>query len=83
MSVEDARMANEIRHEVVKRSMDSSSLDVRVHHGVVYLSGEVREIRGQPNNLRKEMEILHKVMRSHAGIRDVVDECRLKEHYDG
>ncbi len=78
MSVEDARMAHDIRHEVVKRCVDSSRLDVRVCHGVVYLSGEVRPLRGQPTDLRKEMEILHKVLKAKPGIRDVVNEVYLR-----
>lgn len=78
MTVEDARMGNAIRHEIVKRAIDSSRLEVRVCHGVVYLSGEVREIRGGTGDLRKEMEILHHVLRAKPGIRDVINEAYLK-----
>jgi osmotically-inducible protein OsmY len=77
MSVEDARMSNDVRHEIVKRSIDTSRLDVRVYHGVVYLSGEVRPIRGQDTDLRHEMGIIYKVLRQKPGIRDVVDEVRI------
>ena len=77
MSVEDMRMANTLRHEVVKRSFDSSRLDVRVHHGVVYLSGEVRPLRGQTVDLRKEMEVLHHIFRNKPGVREVVDDARI------
>jgi len=79
MSVEDARMTNAIRHEIVKRAIDSSRLEVRVCHGVVYLGGEVRQLPGQPVELKKEMEILHHVIRNKPGIRDVVDDVRLFE----
>jgi len=78
MSVEDARMVNAIRHEIVKRAIDSSRLDVRCCHGVVYLTGEIRPLRGMPSDLRKEMEILRKVLRAKPGIRDVVDEVYLR-----
>jgi osmotically-inducible protein OsmY len=78
MSVEDARMSNAIRHEIVKRAMDSSRLEVRVTHGVVYLSGEVRELRGGASDLRKEMDILHHVLRSKAGVTDVIDDAQLR-----
>lgn len=77
MSVEDARMTNAIRHEIVKRSIDASRLEVRVTHGVVYLAGEVRQLPGQPVDLKKEMDILHHVLRNKPGIRDVVDEVHL------
>ena len=78
MSVEDARMSNAIRHEIVKRAIDSSRLEVRVCHGVVYLSGEVGELRGGSGDLRKEIEILHHVLRGKPGIRDVINEAYLK-----
>lgn len=78
MSLEDARMANTIRHEIVKRCIDSSRLEVRVCHGVVYLTGEVRPLRGQAIDLKKEMDILHTVLRGKPGIRDVVDAAYLR-----
>lgn len=80
MSVEDARMSNAIRHEIVKRAIDSSRLEVRVTHGVVYLSGEVRELRGGASDLRKEMEILHHVLRGKPGIREVINEAHMRVH---
>jgi osmotically-inducible protein OsmY len=79
MTVDDARMGLSIRHDIVKRPIDSSRLEVRVFHGVVYLTGEVKSIRGQPCDLRKEMEVIHHAIRTRTGIRDVVDEVRLKE----
>lgn len=78
MSMEDARMCNAIRHEIVKRAIDSSRLEVRVSHGVVYLSGEVRELRGGAGDLRKEMDILQHVLRGKAGIREVIDETHTR-----
>ena len=79
MSVEDAQTTNAIRHEIVRRLMDSSRIDVRCVHGVIYLSGEARPLRGQPCDIRKEMEILHHVLRGKAGIRDVIDEVRIRD----
>lgn len=78
MAFEDAYMGNQIRHEIVKRGFDSSRIEVRVCHGVVYLTGEARTIRGQECDLRKEMEILHHVLRGKPGIRDIVDQVFLK-----
>ncbi|HEY3268864.1 MAG TPA: hypothetical protein VGM37_18260 [Armatimonadota bacterium] len=78
MSVEDARMANTIRHEIVKRSIDASRIAVRVCHGVCYLSGEARPLRGQSSDLKKEMDILHHVLRGKPGIREVIDDVYLR-----
>lgn len=78
MSVEDSRLARDIRHEVVKRCVDSSRLDIRVYRGVVYLSGEVRPIRGQTVDLKKEMDILYRVLKTRGEVRDVVNEVHLR-----
>lgn len=80
MSVEDGRMSITIRHEIVKRAIDSSRLEVRVCHGIVYLTGEVRELRGAVGDLKKEMSILHHVLKSKPGIRDVIDEVHVRGH---
>ncbi|HEY3412023.1 MAG TPA: BON domain-containing protein [Armatimonadota bacterium] len=71
-------MSSAIRHEIVKRAIDSSRLEVRVCHGIVYLSGEVRELRGGAEDLRKEMDILHQVIRGKPGIREVINEAFLR-----
>lgn len=79
MSLEDAQITNSLRRECARRAMDISRLDVRCIHGVVHLSGEVRAIRGQACDLRKEMEILHHVLRAKPGVRDVIDEVRMHD----
>ena len=82
MAVEDLRAANSIRHEVVKRCMDSSRMEVRVHHGVCYLSGEARPVQGVQCDLRHEMEVLNSVIRSRREIRDVVNDVRIRDGSD-
>ena len=46
MPLEDVAMRRELMHEVAKRPIDYSLLDIHVVHGVVYLRGIVRKLRG-------------------------------------
>ncbi|HOC31158.1 MAG: hypothetical protein GYA63_08640 [Armatimonadetes bacterium] len=79
MSLEDAQLTNSLRRECARRAMDISRLELRCIHGVVHLTGEVRTIRGQVCDLKKEMEILHHVLRAKPGVRDVIDDVRLHD----
>lgn|GEM_PF-1506450 len=70
---EDTRM---VQREIGRRHIDTSLLDVRVMHGVVYLRGVVRKVRGYDIDLQKEMEIIRTLLRQKAGIREVVTDVR-------
>jgi hypothetical protein len=75
--IEDAEMTRMVRREISRRYIDSSSLDVRVMHGVVYLRGWVDNLRGlhhQKVDLKEEMELIHRILTQKPGIRDVVVE---------
>ena len=77
MPIEDAEMTRMVRREISRRYIDSSSLDVRVMHGVVYLRGWVDNLRGahhQQVDLKEEMELIHRILTQKPGIRDVVVE---------
>ena len=76
MPVEDAEMTRMVRREISRRYIDSSMLDVRVMHGVVYLRGWVAKLRGHPHevDLREELELIHRILIQKPGIRDVVVE---------
>jgi hypothetical protein len=68
-----------VRREISRRYIDSSSLDVRVMHGVVYLRGWVDNLRGshqQRVDLNEEMELIHRILTQKPGIRDVVVEVQ-------
>lgn len=74
--VEDAEMTRMVRREIGRRYIDSSMLDVRVMHGVVYLRGWVDKLRGHNEqvDLREEVELIHRILLQRPGIRDVVIE---------
>lgn len=72
MPAEDVQMTRLVQREIGRRYIDSRQLDVRVIHGVVYIRGTVRKIRGHDVSLEAEMEIIRRVLRSKPGIRDVI-----------
>ncbi|MDH7481216.1 MAG: BON domain-containing protein [Armatimonadota bacterium] len=72
MPAEDVQMTRLVQREIGRRYIDSRQLDVRVIHGVVYIRGTVRKIRGHDVSLEAEMEIIRRILRSKPGIRDVI-----------
>lgn len=78
MSLEDASLTRTIMRDICKHQVDVSKLMVNVSHGVVYLRGEVKAIRGYENvNLKDEMHLIAKVLRQRSGVRDVVTDVQL------
>ena len=41
-------------------------------HGVVYLRGQIKPLLGQECDLKAEMLIIHRILRSRPGVREVV-----------
>jgi len=74
--VEDAEMTRMVRREISRRYVDSTHLDVRVMHGVVYLRGWLDRLRGhyEKVDLRDELAIIHRILIQKPGIRDVIVE---------
>ena len=72
MPAEDLTVTRMVHREVTRRYIDSSLLDVKAIHGVVYIRGTIKKIRGHDLDLRKEMEIIQRVLRSKSEIRDVI-----------
>jgi hypothetical protein len=79
LPVEDAEMTRAVRREISRRYIDSSNLDVRVMHGVVYLRGWIENLRGAHQNvdLKEEIELIHRILLQRSGIRDVIIEVEL------
>jgi osmotically-inducible protein OsmY len=67
-----------IRREMARRTLDTTMVDVYVSHGVVYLRGTVRAIRGQNTDLKQEVTNLLTVLKQKSGIRDVVNELQIR-----
>ena len=80
MALEDARQTRMIQHELCRRYVDCSRVDVRVIHGVCYLSGQMSKLRTHPEvDLNHEAEIIRKTVRQMQGIRDVVWDVYAKQ----
>jgi hypothetical protein len=72
----DVRATKAARQEMGRRGIDMTLADIRVNHGVVYIRGTVRPVRGSNiPDVRSEMEIIARVLRQKAEIRDVVLDC--------
>jgi osmotically-inducible protein OsmY len=65
-----------VRRELARRPIDCSMVEVHVTHGVVYLRGVVRAVRGHDIDLQQEITILSTVLRQKQGIRDVINELQ-------
>jgi hypothetical protein len=79
MSVEDAKQTRMVQREVSKRHIDITMMDIHVHHGVVYMRGTVKPLRGQNIDLKHEFQVLHRILRGCPGIRDVINEVNIRD----
>lgn len=80
MAVEDAYQTRMVQHELSRRSVDLSLVDVRVIHGVCYLRGVMKRLRSHPEvDLEHEAEVIRKILRQRVGIRDVVWEVQTRQ----
>lgn len=81
MSVSDAdRQATKIvRAAFARRGIYTGLADVRVMHGIAIIRGTVTAAPGHKfADLKVELELLAKVLRSKPEIRDVVFDCNIK-----
>ena len=79
MAGEDAHMTRMIQREIGRRQVDTSLLAINVSHGIVHLRGQIKKLRGHDVDLRQELEIIRRIIRSKPGIRDVlVDEIIIR-----
>jgi len=79
MPAEDVHATRMVQRELIKRGIDISYMDVRVSHGVVYLRGIVRKMRGMDFDLEREMAIICNILRQKPGIRQVVNDCVIRQ----
>jgi len=70
--LEDTEVTKTVWREFARRPVDISLMSIVVIHGVVYLRGQVKAMRGHNLDLRSEMEIIAKALKQRPGIRDVI-----------
>lgn len=67
-----------LRREFSRRMIDITQADLRVTHGVAYIRGAIKPIKGGPADIRKEVELIARILRTQAGIKDVVIDCAFR-----
>lgn len=72
MGAEDVAATKLVRRELNRRKIDASLVDIRVSHGVVTLRGVVKPMRGGAGDVKAEIEIVARALRSRTEIRDVI-----------
>lgn len=74
----DAHLTRQVQREISRRYIDTTRLDVKALHGVVYLRGSVTRLRGHDVDLKKELEVINRVLRGKQGIRDVIIDVSIR-----
>jgi len=65
-------LKRKVRHEFIKRELDSTQLEVNVIHGVAYLSGDLRGTRARKVlDWKREMALIESVIMTINGIRGI------------
>jgi len=67
-----------VRREMARRPIDCSLVDVYCSHGVIYLRGTIRVMRGHSIDLNSEISTLMTILRQKDGIRDVINELQTR-----
>ena len=79
-SIEAAKEQNrDVRAVMARHSLDFGQVSVTVTHGVVYLYGRVRTLRGYESQYREIREAFLKALRAKTGIREVVEQWQVIE----
>lgn len=72
MPIADSETTRMVKREISRRFINAAGLDVKSMHGVVYLRGFIQALRGHDIDLRHELEVIHRILRTKPGIRDVI-----------
>lgn len=58
--------------------LDMTRADIRVTHGVCYIRGSISTIRGGPSDVRAEVELVARILKTRPGIKDVVIDATMR-----
>lgn len=67
-----------LRREFNKRAIDITQADLRVMHGVAYVRGLVRAMKGAEQPVSEMLDQVSKAVRSRPEIREVVIDCQIR-----
>lgn len=71
LKAEGQEMCRLVRREMGRHSVDCSEVQVSASHGMIYLHGRVRPMRGHEANFETAVNALIKSLRQRPGVRDV------------
>lgn len=76
----DVRATKYARSEFAKRGIETLAADLRVTHGVLYVTGSVRAMAGFGiGDIRRECEHVSKALKTKPEIKDVVFNCTFRQ----
>ena len=74
----DVRARKKIRSRFIKRKIDITGMNLQVMHGVAYIRGVIKPIKGGPTDLQKEMEIISALIQRDGIVKAVVVDCAFR-----
>lgn len=74
----DVSATKALRREFSKRGVDTSLADLRVSHGVAYVRGQLRMLRGVDGSIEVTVGNITHALRARAEFRDVVIDAVLR-----
>lgn len=79
MPSEDASMTRLVQREIGRRYIDITRLEIKAMHGIVYIRGSICRLRGHDVDLRHELEVIGRILRGKAGVRDVIMDVSIRD----
>jgi hypothetical protein len=67
-------MCTDARREISRYSVDCNEVQINASHGIIYLYGKVRPLRGHEGTFEADVTTMLKGLRQRSGIRDVITE---------
>jgi hypothetical protein len=76
-TVEDIRNRKRIRSEFTKRMLDVTAMDLQVLHGVVYIRGVIKGLKGG-GDAKSEVLSIASAIKNQGLAKDVIIDCMFK-----
>lgn len=77
-TVEDIRNRKRIRAEFTKRLVDITGMDLQVHHGVAYVRGVIKPIKGGNPDVKAEVAVIANNVKNLGLAKEVVFDCHFR-----
>jgi hypothetical protein len=71
---ENLELGRVVRRELGRHALDCAEVTITAHHGVIYLHGRVRPMRGHETVFELSVSNFLKVVRQRPGVREVIAE---------